>query len=432
MAGRRPAREEPPRELNQMPTQSLTAAWRRRIHLPSRTSARESSRSAVSSVALVGAALALLLAGGAILSSAGGSPTSVDDPLANTVRAVGGAPALGPSTAMRLNADLVDLAATPSGRGYWVAAEDGGVFAFGDARFAGSVANRSLVAPIVGIAATPKGNGYWLAGSDGGVFAFGNAVFHGAIGNRAGLIAPIVAIAPTPSGQGYWLVSADGGVFSFGDAAFEGAATSFAHGAPIVAIAPTPSGYGYYLLGADGGVFAFGDAHFDGSVVDGRHLAAAIAVPSGGEGYEVARTDGSVVGLGGAPSVPAPVDLLSGQHPVVALATRAGGGAWLATSFVPPLPVSESPSQDPFLVCTRAHESDSAGGYRAVSPDGVYRGAYQFLRSTWNNVARAAGRTDLVGVDPAAASPPDQDQLALFLFHQVGPGPWGGRCRGLQ
>ena len=94
--------------------------------------------------------------------------------------------------------------------------------------------------------------------------------------------------------------------------------------------------------------------------------------------------------------------------------------------------MSESPSQDPFLVCTRAHESDSAGGYRAVSPDGVYRGAYQFLRSTWNNVARAAGRTDLVGVDPAAASPADQDQLALFLFQHAGPAPWGGRCRGLQ
>ena len=81
---------------------------------------------------------------------------------------------------------------------------------------------------------------------------------------------------------------------------------------------------------------------------------------------------------------------------------------------------SQSPSQDPFLRCTRAHESDSAGGYRAVSPDGVYRGAYQFLRSTWNNVARAAGRPDLVGVDPAAASPADQDQLALFLFRQRG------------
>ncbi len=222
-------------------------------------------------------------------------------------------------------------------------------------------------------------------------------------------------------------------MFSFGDAAFEGAATSFAHSAAIVAMAPTPSGYGYYLLGADGGVFSFGDAHFDGSAVDGQHLASAIAVPRGGSGYQVARADGSVVGLAGAPSVPAPIDFLAGQHPVVALASRPGGGEWITTGFIPPVPVvSQSSSQDPFLKCTRAHESDSAGGYRAVSPDGVYRGAYQFLRSTWNNVARAAGRPDLVGVDPAAASPADQDQLALFLFRSAGPGPWGGRCRGLQ
>ena len=42
-----------------MQTQSRTAASRRRDHPPSRTSARESSRSAVSSVALIGAALAV-------------------------------------------------------------------------------------------------------------------------------------------------------------------------------------------------------------------------------------------------------------------------------------------------------------------------------------------------------------------------------------
>ena len=407
---------------------AVTAASERRAHAPRRT--RESRRVALSSVAIIGAVLALLLAGGALYSVASGSPSAVDDPLANTVRAIGGAPALGPPTAMRVNADLVDIAATPSGQGYWVTAADGGVFSFGDARFAGSVANRPLAAPIVGLAADPTGNGYWLAGRDGGVFAFGDAAFHGSIGNPGAMIAPIVAIAATPSGQGYWLVGADGGVFSFGDAAFEGAATSFPHAARIVSMAPTPSGYGYYLLGADGGVFAFGDARFGGSANDGSHLASAIAIAD--KGYEIARTDGSVVGFGGAPSVAAPVDPLSSQHPVVALATRRGGGAWIAASFVAPKPItSDSPSQDPFLRCTRAHESDSAGGYRAVSADGVYRGAYQFLRSTWSNVAAAAGRNDLVGVDPAAASPADQDQLALFLFRRSGPAPWGGRCAGL-
>ena len=172
-----------------------------------------------------------------------------------------------------------------------------------------------------------------------------------------------------------------------------------------------------------------------GSAVDGSHLATAIAIPSNGRGYQVARTDGSVVGLGGAASFARTGrDLLVGQHPVVALATRPHGGAWLATTFNPPAPVaSQSPSQDPFLKCTRAHESDQAGGYRAVSPDGVYRGAYQFLRSTWNNVARAAGRPDLVGVDPAAASPADQDQLATVPVPALGPRARGAvAARGLE
>lgn len=36
-------------------------------------------------------------------------------------------------------------------------------------------------APCVGIAATPTGKGYWLVGADYGVFAFGDAVFYGNI-----------------------------------------------------------------------------------------------------------------------------------------------------------------------------------------------------------------------------------------------------------
>jgi len=81
-----------------------------------------------------------------------------------------------------------------------------------------------------------------------------------------------------------------------------------------------------------------------------------------------------------------------------------------------------------FLACTRAHESDTAGGYKAVSPDGVYGGAYQFDQTTWNSVASSVGRGDLVGVNPAAASPADQDTLATALYEMRGNQPWGGRC----
>ncbi len=81
-----------------------------------------------------------------------------------------------------------------------------------------------------------------------------------------------------------------------------------------------------------------------------------------------------------------------------------------------------------FLACTRSHESDSAGGYQAVSPDGVYYGAYQFLISTWKNTAVHADRLDLVNVRPDQASPADQDALATDLYHWQGNAPWVGRC----
>jgi septal ring factor EnvC (AmiA/AmiB activator) len=80
---------------------------------------------------------------------------------------------------------------------------------------------------------------------------------------------------------------------------------------------------------------------------------------------------------------------------------------------------------DPFLVCTRAHESN--GQYGVVSPAGYY-GAYQFAPSTWDTTAVHAGRDDLIGVLPSRASPYDQDEMAWALYRWQGNAPWGGRC----
>ena len=71
------------------------------------------------------------------------------------------------------------MAPTPSGKGYWLVARDGGVFAFGDAPFRGSTGDITLNQPIIGIVPTPGGDGYWFVASDGGVFAFGDAPFLG-------------------------------------------------------------------------------------------------------------------------------------------------------------------------------------------------------------------------------------------------------------
>ena len=81
---------------------------------------------------------------------------------------------------------------------------------FGDARSYGSMAGRPLAKPIVGIAATPSGRGYWLVATDGGIFGFGDAHFYGSTG-AIRLNQPIVGMTATPSGHGYWFVAADGG-----------------------------------------------------------------------------------------------------------------------------------------------------------------------------------------------------------------------------
>lgn len=66
---------------------------------------------------------------------------------------------------------------------------------------------------------------------------------------------------------------------------------------------------------------------------------------------------------------------------------------------------------------------ESGGRYDAVSPSGRYRGAYQFSQATWDWVASWA-QPALVGVDPAAASVPDQDTMALALYGRQGSSPW--------
>jgi hypothetical protein len=85
------------------------------------------------------------------------------------------------------------------------------------------------------------------------------------------------------------------------------------------------------------------------------------------------------------------------------------------------------PALNPFLACVV--QAESGGNYGAVSPNGLYLGAFQFSQSTWNFAANAAGRPDLVGVPPNLASKADQDSLAVALYSLDGERPWlGDRC----
>jgi len=400
------------------PASVLPTASRARKLAKRRTQAAQTRRRQIS---LVGLTIALLC--GATLVS--GTALASSNPAPNSVIPVGRAPRLGAESGLALRDGVVGIAGAPKGSGYWLVAADGGVFAFGRARFFGSLGDIALNAPIVGIASTPDGDGYWLVGSDGGVFAFGNARFEGSLGNFP-LAAPITAIVSTRDGNGYWLIGKDGGVFSFGSARFHGSTQSLGVSTAIVGAAATNEGHGYWLVGSDGGVFAFGDARYRGSHPDPGREAVGIAADPRGHGYWIAYTDGGVSGFGARLVNPTSTFDEEVAHPrTVAIATSGRGGYWLAQGEAPP---ESTLGADPFLVCTRAHESDSAGGYQAVSAGGTYRGAYQFDRSTWDSAAAMAGRYDLVGVDPAAAAPADQDLLAITLYHARGNAPWGGRC----
>ena len=67
------------------------------------------------------------------------------------------------------------------------------------------------------IEATADGGGYWLLGADGGIFAFGDAPYEGSLPG-IGFKASAVAILPTVSGDGYNVVTANGHAVAFGDA----------------------------------------------------------------------------------------------------------------------------------------------------------------------------------------------------------------------
>src|SRR5436190_23728357 len=96
---------------------------------------------------------------------------------------------------------VVATAPAPTG-----AAASDDVRAFGAATFHGSTGGVALRAPLVSMAATPSGKGYWLLGGDGGVFSYGDARFHGSTGALA-LNQPVVDFTPDPRGRGYWLVA---------------------------------------------------------------------------------------------------------------------------------------------------------------------------------------------------------------------------------
>ncbi len=132
-----------------------------------------------------------------------------------------------------LQRPVVGIVPTPDRGGYWLDASDGGVFSFGDTLFYGSIPGlgfhpagsglpHSLNAPIVGMVPSHDDGGYFMVAADGGVFAFGDATFAGSCPGIGGCMGAAVAVVPDATGSGYWVVTNAGFVYAFGDAANHG------------------------------------------------------------------------------------------------------------------------------------------------------------------------------------------------------------------
>ncbi len=171
----------------------------------------------------------------------------------------GSAQFYGSTGSLMLQRPVVGIVPTEDHGGYWLDASDGGVFSYGDTQFYGSIPGlglhpagsglpNSLNAPIVGMVPSIDDGGYFMVASDGGVFAFGDAHFAGSCPGIGGCSGAAVAVMPDASGNGYWLVTQTGTVYTFGDAPYFGAP---GHGTVTSAVA-TPDGKGYWVLLSDG------------------------------------------------------------------------------------------------------------------------------------------------------------------------------------
>jgi YVTN family beta-propeller protein len=220
----------------------------------------------------------------------------------------------GSTGSLRLQRPVVGITPTANKGGYWLVASDGGVFAFGNAGFYGSIPGlglnpagsglpHSLNAPVVGMVPTVDGGGYFMVASDGGVFAFGDARFEGSCPGIGGCSGPVVAVVPDATGNGYWVVTQTGNVYTFGDAPYLGGPGP--NGAPVTSAVRTWDGHGYWILRGDGTVGAYGDARaFGGPTgsVGQLNPATAIFADSDSGGYWVADAEGGVFAYGDAPS----------------------------------------------------------------------------------------------------------------------------------
>lgn len=230
--------------------------------------------------------------------------------------------------------------------GYWLVGLDGGVFAFGSARYHGSAAaifaGSKIPPPVIGIAPVSGGGGYWLVTRTGGVFPFGDAGYFGSLASMNDATQPIIGIVPAAGGKGYYMVGMDGGVYAFGDARFEGSCDGIGGcGAPVVALVPDATGDGYWLELSNCTMVPFGNAP---SITDAncksyasakKLVAVSAARTPDARGYWVLLDNGTVFPEGDAGTLGSwwsAAATVKEDLAVALLPTSSGQGAWIVVA----------------------------------------------------------------------------------------------------
>ena len=200
-----------------------------------------------------------------------------------------------------LTRPIVATASDFAGRGGVRVGSDGGVYAYGDVPFQGSLAHTHLTKPITAVAVTPAGDGYILVGADGRVYPFGKTSSYGSLQGRR-LASPVVAAALSIDGKGYLLVQANGTVHAYGDAKTFALGKGSHRPSSVVAVTSTGTGLGYFLVSSNGTVSAFGDARrygdLIGKAIDSRIVG--LVLSPDGKGYDLVASNSSVYPFGDA------------------------------------------------------------------------------------------------------------------------------------
>ena len=141
-------------------------------------------------------------------------------------------------------------------RGYYAVTAQGKVTTYGYAQFYGDLPSSGITpaSPIIQVVATPDGRGYWLLASSGQLYPFGDAGFSAGALPSGETAKQFVVL---PSGAGGYLLTSTNQVVAVGQASVYGQAPS---GTVVNSMAVDPAGTGYWLLTGGGQVLSFGSA----------------------------------------------------------------------------------------------------------------------------------------------------------------------------